>query len=462
MVAIRLEVAHSMAGAAPLRAAMNALNLASRRPCPFSTYEYLLTFVVNDEYASPGQQVLFLSAFEGDRLIGYLPLRREKGSHLGLSFDRLGLLVSHDTDRPHVVARPEDEARCCAAFYTFLLGSEGGWSVLDLAMQDAESGLTVLPPLSPWRFMVRRFENMPNTTVPLPQATFADYYLSLGRSHRQNVSRLGRRLLTSGNVEVVSCTDARGRSAMLDLYLDLERRSWKQEAAAGIGRSARRVKFFRALCAADQPLQLGFDFVLLDGLPIAGMVSGAFGDRLYGLEMAFDGDHDDLAPGHLLSLMAIRRAIAGGFRFLNLNGNYSYYKAKLGGVVTATSSVQIFRVGSLPWARTLAGDLKRRLRALPREADHFNPERRRVSRAEPGSAPETPVIGPPPERPPRHLERGQAQTLLQALADRGVHVDGLSGAALAAALPFNTERSPVAAPPARRRRAQEASRPGPS
>ena len=46
--------------------------------------------------------------------------------------------------------------------------------------------------------------------------------------------------------------------------------------------------------------------------------------------MAFDEDYEDLGPGHLLSLMAIRRAFDAGYRELNFGGNYAHYKARWG------------------------------------------------------------------------------------------------------------------------------------
>ena len=85
----------------------------------------------------------------------------------------------HDTDRPHVVAAIEDEPRCCGAFYRHLLERERGWSLLELGMQDAESGLQTLPPMSWLRFHARRFPDMPNTTVPLRSRTFVEYWQSL-------------------------------------------------------------------------------------------------------------------------------------------------------------------------------------------------------------------------------------------------------------------------------------------
>lgn len=434
---IRIQALRSLEEVRPLRDAIDALNLASRRPCPFATFEYVATFLAHDEYARPDKKLLFLAAFEGDALVGYLPLCKSRPRLFGVPYTRIDMLVWHDTDRPHVVSRTADEPRVCAAFYRYLLERERRWSVLEFGMQDAESSLRQLPRLDPLRLYARTYPDMPNTTVPLGYASFAEYFRGLAGHQRRNVSRLCRRLLGAGRVEVISCTDPGGRPDLLDLYLDLERRSWKQAARAGIGREPRRVAFFRDLCGGDQPLQLGFDLVLLDDLPIAGLVSGAFAGGLYGLEMAFDQDYEDLAPGHLLSLAAMRRGLAGHHASFNFNGNYAYYKAKMGGVVTETSAVQIYRVGSLPWLRARGGELLRRLRPPQGDgAERHNPARRRVQTANAEESRDEKTGARP--RPPRDDERTRARAILRQLEERGVHIERLSGEILERALPFAT------------------------
>src|SRR3954465_7627690 len=263
MGALQIEVLRSLEAIAPLRDQIAALNLVSRRPCPFSTFEYLETFLAHDEYFAREDELLFFAAFEGSRLTAYLPLRKFRDRRFGVPFGHVMPMISHDTDRPHAVARAEDEARCCEAFYLHLLERERGWDLLDLPMQDGASGLSTPPPGNPLRFFVRRSETMPNTTLPLGFPSFAAYLGGLSASQRRENMRNCRKLFAAGHVELISCSDERARRPLLELYLDMERRGWKEAARAGVRRHPRRVEFFDALCEKGQPLAIEFDLVLL-------------------------------------------------------------------------------------------------------------------------------------------------------------------------------------------------------
>jgi CelD/BcsL family acetyltransferase involved in cellulose biosynthesis len=419
----------------PLRAEVDALDRASRRPCPFATFEYLRTLDAHDEYRRHGDELLFLAALEGPRLVGYLPLRRRRERVLGAWRTRVGVLADHDTDRPHVVAAAEDEARCCEAFYRHLVEREPGWTFLELLFQDAASGLDRPPALPATRFHVRRFENMPNSTIPLERPSLREHFASMPASFRRVVRRYARAALRSGRAEVVWSDDPSARLALLELYLDLERRSWKAAAGAGVTRHASRVAFFRELCQPWQPLALHFLFVLLDGVPIAGVLGGTFEGSDFGLETTFDDGYLDLAPGHLVLLMALHRAQARGLRSLNLDGNYAYYKARWGAEVTATRAVQIYRVPSLHWLKARAGALRRRLRPPEAQPDLANPERQRAAgRAAPGAG--GAEAAAPDGRPDRSASRARADAALAALEAAGASVSRLAGPALEASLPF--------------------------
>jgi hypothetical protein len=432
MATVRVDAFRSLQELAPLQTQMDALNLESRRPCPFSTFEYIETFLAYDEYDAKEEELLFLAAFEDRRLIGYLPLRATRERMGGIPYGRIGFLVTHDTDRPHVVARREDETRCCVAFYEHLFERERTWSLLELAMQDLESGLGTLPRLDPMRVYARRFETAPSTTIPLNVGSIREYYRTLDHGDRRLVGRRCCRLVSAGRVETLACSDPGGRAAMLDLYLDLERRSRKATSNRGILRHPRRVDFFRALCRPEQPLELEFDFVLHDDLPVAGLVSGAFAGGLHVLEQAFDQDYEDLGPGHLATLTAIHRGIERGYHSLGVGGMDECDPLRMGGVLTETSAVQIYRVGCAAWFEARWRELERKL--LRRSGEPaVGPDRRRIASAEAAAR-----LGSERDMilPARSEERQRARAILMALESGGVRLERLGRSMLEQWLPF--------------------------
>jgi GT2 family glycosyltransferase len=428
---INVTVVRSREQLAPLFGELAALNLASRRPCPFSTPEFLSLTLEHDEFAAPGDELLFLLAYAGGRMVGYLPLRKTIRRALGIPYRRIESFSLGYRDRPYSVARAEDEAACAAAFYRHLREQERGWSMLELTSQDAASAFHAIVDAPGRGYWARRFESDPNTTIPLPFVTLADYFKSLDGDFRHTVSRCCRKLLTAGRVEVVSSSDPAARGALLDLYLDIETRSWKASVGAGIARHPERLAFFRALCAS--PLTTLFLIILLDGVPIAGLAAIEFEGTWHGLETAYDSAYSALAPGYLLHLVVLGETIARGQRALNLLHAYAYYKKSWNGVVTDTAAVQVYRVLSVPYLKARAGDLKR-LRARGGEGEkQFNPARRAAG--EQGSAKDGP-------RPPRDEAARFAAAALARLARASSGVRSLSGDALVATLPF-----PLAAKP---------------
>ena len=187
-----------------------ALNLASRRPCPFSTPEFLSLMLEHDEFATPGDELLFLLAYAGDSLVGYLPLRKTRLRSLGIPYGRIESLSLSYRDRPYAVARAEDEAACAAAFCRHLCEQERGWSTLELTAQDAASAFHAIVDAPGRGYWARRRATDPNTTIPLPFLTLADYFKSLEGDSRHTVVRCCRKFLAAGRVEAISSSGPGG------------------------------------------------------------------------------------------------------------------------------------------------------------------------------------------------------------------------------------------------------------
>src|SRR5262245_55603373 len=121
------------------------------------------------------------------------------------------------------------------------------------------------------------------------------------RNMRSNLSRNVRRLLHTGDVQVLSSDEPQSLSQLFELYLAIERRSWMSHTDGGaVLRHPRSISFFRGLLDERQPMRVSIDILLLDGAPIAGLISGAFDRCLYLLQTTYDEQYTGLGPGNLL------------------------------------------------------------------------------------------------------------------------------------------------------------------
>jgi len=187
--------------------------------------------------------------------------------------------------------------------------------------------------------------------------------------------------MASGDVKYLQSYDPAALPLMLDLYLDVERRSWKSQVQGTIGRDPRRVAFFRGMFEPDQPMQLGIGLLIRDGVPIAGCITSGYEKKLYGLQVVYDDQFARFSPGSVLFAMMMKDAIDRGWECLNLMSGFSYYKTHWLAETVECQTAQVFRVGSPLFYRAILGELRRTLRERllpPAEQAEGNVLRRQV------------------------------------------------------------------------------------
>ncbi|MFO0583461.1 MAG: GNAT family N-acetyltransferase [Anaeromyxobacter sp.] len=427
-----VRVLRAVRGNPLLERGLRALVLETRRPTPFNDPDVLSAFIDHDEYAGPGAEPHLLAAVDGERLVGFLPLRWTSARVAGITERKLEFFVTHDADRPDLVARPADEARCARAFREALLATRG-WSVLELANLEPCSALLPADGERIPGVHARVRDGLPTAIIPTAQPDLAAWYGALKKGWKHTVARLGRRFLSAGTVELVTCRDPRGRGPLLELYLDVERRSWKREH--GVARHPARLALHRELCRPDQALALSFQLLLLDGAAVSGFVFGEYAGTLYGFEICYDAAFQALGPGNLMSLLSAGEAIARGKPSLNLFADYAYYKGNWGAEVLPTRTLQLFRRGSVHWAKAHLGDLRRALSRGEGGEGRQNPVKAQVDEAR-EAGPEKPEAKAEPAAPDRAAERALTGRILAELEAAGVTLERVAGPALEAILPF--------------------------
>jgi len=421
---LTVHCASSLEELAPEREQLNAINRASRLPDPFSTFEFYEIYFEHDEFLRHGvdTQLWFLTIREDGRIIGYLPLRRVRDRALGIPCWKLEFFATHDNDRPHLVARPDHEERCRDCVYRWLQQRKREWSFLELKQQAADSILCQAAAFSAPRYYVRCFPNLENSSIHIRWKTLRDWFGELSQNMRHNLGRQFRALAALGRLEHLASADPAATPLLLELYRTIEARSWKACADATISRSPRRMEFFGQLLGPRSPLRVRIDLLLLDGVPVAGLLCGAFENRLYALHGVFDDGYAKAGPGGSVLLFGMREAIEGGYLCFNLLSGFSYYKTRWLAEVTKTHSVQIFRVGRPHFFRALLGEARRGLLPPLEERADFNPVRR-----ESAGAPSQ-ISG---------SERARIDALVAALARMGVVAEGTRE--LSRSLPFGVQ-----------------------
>ena len=244
-----------------------------------------------------------------------------------------------------------------------------------------------------------------------------------------------RSLLAAGEVEYFESSDSAITPALFELYQSVEPHSWKSRTGASIGRHPRWAEYFSGLLDARQPMKVSIQILSLDGVPVAGLITGAFEQTLYALHIITDDAVSHLAPGSALLLMSLRQAISGGYAAFNLLSGFGYYKVRWQAQMSETRNVQIYRWGGLAYWHRMIGDWKRWL--LPAKSHVtpllFNPMRRDVGDNEdvaPGKTPRLQLGGDDPIR--------IAALIAQIRKGAG---EFLSAKELAMVMPFETRRA---------------------
>jgi hypothetical protein len=358
---------------------IDRLNLASAHPNPFLSSAFLLCYALRSEYHTPGREECLFLFREGDRLVGCAPMRRSIDRRRGVRFQ---FLAPSETTSPGILSAPEDEARVAAALIRYICDIEKGWGMLELVTQRPEATLRLaVHAAANRRFRARDISVAPHNEISVVWKDLNDYFQSLAKKMRSNLSRQARRLFRAGQTELILAEGGQAVTAWLDAYCDLDRRSWKHGTAASIQRHPRRVRFYREIASGRAGFDPEFIGIVLDGVLIAGLLVGSnatASTEFHGawcLETAYDQSRADLGPGQLLLLLAVGRAIDKGHRHLSLLQNFAYFKHRWAAEPIDVVNVQLIRRLSLHNLFASLGELRRKLpRRQQQRADSVTTE----------------------------------------------------------------------------------------
>ncbi|MFK7917515.1 MAG: GNAT family N-acetyltransferase [Ilumatobacter sp.] len=346
-----------------MRRNMLRLNLESRRQCPFFTPEYIDASIAHSEEFDGDAIdafVLVVKAANAE-VIGMLPLRRT-WNRAAVPFRQIEFLAGSEVDLPDVIAAQVHETTVAEAVMSYVPKLLRSASAVHLPKLSAHSAMfPARESASTWWTQRQEGPGMPVSHIPIVHHSVDEYFGALSKRMRSNVSRLGRRLDAAGEVEVLSGSASAALLELFEAYLLLEDRSWKRSTEAAIRRHDQRVQMFRELFTTADAVTHHVELVMLDGQPIAGLISMSLGSSSFLMETCYDERFSEFSPSNLLILLAIDRAIRAGKTEVSLHGHFDYYKHRWLAEMVDTCDVRVVRPGSVPQVRTSLGGLARRL-----------------------------------------------------------------------------------------------------
>lgn len=156
-----------------------------------------------------------------------------------------------------------------------------------------------------------------------------DEYLASRPSKRTSRwAKKDRKLRELGDVSVESSVGASDADKLVDLFADVEGRSWKERDGTTI-RGRGLEDFYRDLCRAlAQEGWLRAFWLELDGRAIAFILGAVFDGVLYTLKTAYDESHARSSPGMVLFRHAIVNAFEARLSRIDFLGESSRWKSE--------------------------------------------------------------------------------------------------------------------------------------
>lgn len=381
--ALDVERRDGIIGLQALAGELDAVNQGAEKPSPFATSAFTIAYASNSERDPLGMDVrvfvvrdgaglalgwavfafrvdelldVAVSALQSYRILGKLG---SGAARIGRA-PRLELMTTSDVDRPGIVALAGCEEMVAKTLLGHLIERELDWTLLEWRAQECGSSL--------WRaahdvanpfLRVRDVELDPYSEVRLQWPDVEAYFRALSKRMRSNVSRQARKLYASGDVGLIMVDGSAATAAFFDAYEELESRSWKHHSCAAMGRHPLRRKFYSCIVSGRAGIEPSMIGVSLDGVLIAALINGRFGDRMWSMEMAFDESCNELGPGQLLLLLAVMDGLQKHCRSLNFFQLHGYFKRRWLADELPVVNVQMLRRPSLHDVRGLLGDAHR-------------------------------------------------------------------------------------------------------
>jgi CelD/BcsL family acetyltransferase involved in cellulose biosynthesis len=337
-----LHVLHQEADWTALQTVWDDLLLATPEHTVFQSYAYQRLWWRH--FGSDNE--LFIVLILRDGVIrGIAPLQIQAVKYHGRYCRHLSFIGSRwEVDRPTFLF-PGDASGLLRVLVALLAHLADKWNVCELHEQVTGS--------EPLRILEEAFRaagylvaRTPDSNCPYLAiaGTWQEFLMGKSQTFRKNLKTAARRLRSAGEVQYrVYDTPATTRE-QLDVYRDIEGRSWKSAEGVGVSRSEDYFEFYREMADAFGSRR-GFVIRILtvNEQPVAGTFGLEFDGIYYSLQIAHDREFSRSSPGTYLEGLEMEECFGRGYREYEFLGGFLNNKSRWTTTFRYTTQLHVFR-----------------------------------------------------------------------------------------------------------------------
>ncbi|MBT8083768.1 MAG: GNAT family N-acetyltransferase [Woeseiaceae bacterium] len=267
----------------------------------FCWYEAALKSGLIDE-----TKTIFITASNGDELVGILPLQQLRSWKFFLPFDSLCFL-----DSPHMILRDavldrDWVNRVSIADLASWLRKESRvrWDTLACSLMPANGCLAMLGTGSKSRLQLD-YQGSGSAIIPC-SGTSEENLEHMSARFKRNLRRLKRKAEKIGAVSLCSYSDAAGRNAAIQKFINIEHSGWKGIEGGSIASSVETTEFYRNLASnEDSAANCRIHMLKIGDEYVAGQFGFVSQGVFHLLKIAYREEYADVGPGTVLLNLVI-------------------------------------------------------------------------------------------------------------------------------------------------------------
>ncbi len=284
--------------------------LDSTAALPRQSYPWISAFLENKPLS--GKRWFCLLAYEGDRLVGVLPLievRLYKLPFRPLLLLKVPYDALHTSSVDALTLRGRENLM--EAFVRHVQISRKVWPVIRLRLLPEHSSSVIWARQDRGACVVCKASGAANF-IQLP-AQYCTYHDGLSHGFLRQLKRRGRKLEELKNVRFLLRESSRAVEENLSRFIEVEDSGWKGDSRSSIGSAESNSALF--LTAAREFGRWGWmewNFLEVEGKPIAAQFAVRIRRTLHVIKIGYREDYSFCTPGNLLFAKVIENSCAQG------------------------------------------------------------------------------------------------------------------------------------------------------